>query len=358
MKQTVLVTGASGFLGQHIIRLLQEKDPTVGEIRCLDLKPYYNNLDHLTPKAMKVIKGDIRNVQTVNDSVAGVDCIIHCAELMDRRVFANEAELKSVNVNGTENLLEAAKKHNVRYFIYVSTIDVVCGPDPIYYAAENTVMIPKSHCFDAFAKSKIEAEKLVQSANEELCSNGVDRLQTVILRPTSLYGEEDTSNITAFLRTAKECDGCLPRIDNTFIRIQITYAGNAAWACIKAKDKLQIDQSIGGEIFFITDDTPIMDPFDFVEPILKACGLRLSKRAYPYWLLNILLTAFVYVVKLINPIIPIPVSSTMNPGTLQYVSNIYFFNRNKAILRLDYEPLYDSEESQKNSIEYYKSLNL
>ena len=46
-KQIVLVTGASGCLGQHIVKHLQEKDDSVQEIRCLDLKPYQNNLREL-----------------------------------------------------------------------------------------------------------------------------------------------------------------------------------------------------------------------------------------------------------------------------------------------------------------------
>ncbi len=43
-NQVVLVTGASGCLGQHIVKLLQENDKNVKEIRCLDIKPYQNNL--------------------------------------------------------------------------------------------------------------------------------------------------------------------------------------------------------------------------------------------------------------------------------------------------------------------------
>lgn len=43
-KQVILVTGSSGFIGQHVIKHLQEKDRNVKEIRCLDIRPYVNNL--------------------------------------------------------------------------------------------------------------------------------------------------------------------------------------------------------------------------------------------------------------------------------------------------------------------------
>lgn len=43
-KQTVLVTGSSGCLGQHVVKLLHENDETVQEIRCYDIKPFQNNL--------------------------------------------------------------------------------------------------------------------------------------------------------------------------------------------------------------------------------------------------------------------------------------------------------------------------
>lgn len=46
-KQTILVTGASGFLGQHLVKMLQEQDKNIKEIRCLDVKPYKNNLGKL-----------------------------------------------------------------------------------------------------------------------------------------------------------------------------------------------------------------------------------------------------------------------------------------------------------------------
>lgn len=43
-KQTILVTGSSGCLGQHIVKMLHEVDDSVGEIRCMDIRPYQNNL--------------------------------------------------------------------------------------------------------------------------------------------------------------------------------------------------------------------------------------------------------------------------------------------------------------------------
>lgn len=67
----------------------------------------------------------------------------------------------------------------------------------------------------------------------------------------------------------KQNKGTLMRVDNIFTRCQMTYVGNAAWACLKAKERLQEDATIGGEEFFITDDTPIVDPYDFLKPYLE-----------------------------------------------------------------------------------------
>lgn len=160
------------------------------------------------------------------------------------------------------------------------------------------------------------------------------------------------------LQIAKGQKGVLRKIDNVFIRMQPIYAGNAAWACIKAKDKLQTDQSIGGEAFFITDDTQILDPFDFFAPYLQCKGYRLSNRSYPYWIFMLIFHLLVLFIRVTWSLYPISLPAGLTPANVKYICNTYFFNRNKAILRLNYDPIYSHEEAQERSIQYYKKLYL
>jgi nucleoside-diphosphate-sugar epimerase len=238
-NQVVLVTGASGCLGQHIVKLLQENDKNVKEIRCLDIKPYQNNLQHKTEKPMLIITADIRNERAIVKALHGVDCVIHCAALIDTDLWPDEKAMQSVNVDGTQILIDASVECNVQYFVYVSGVDVVVGDDPVYFGAENTTPVPKKHVLGAYSLTKYSAELIVTQANGRPLANGNNKLQTVVMRPTLLYGEEDNHFVTKILKVAKEQSGVLRRIDNVFIRIQPTYAANAGWACLKAKDKLR-----------------------------------------------------------------------------------------------------------------------
>lgn len=188
--------------------------------------------------------------------------------------------------------------------------------------------------------------------------SGTDKLRALVLRPSALYGEEDPYIVPEVLKATKDNKGVLVRIDNIFTRCQFTYAGNAAWACLKAKERIQEDESIGGEEFFVTDDTPIVDPYDFLKPYIESHGFRLSKYTLPYWLVIMALSLLALLVRVIRPFYAINLSKRFNPSNVKFICKTYFFNRNKAILRLNYEPFYTPEESDKRSLMYYKSLVL
>jgi len=134
--------------------------------------------------------------------------------------------------------------------------------------------------------------------------------------------------------------------------------GKVPWAIIKAKEQLKLDDSIAGEEFSITDDTDILSAFDFPKPYLYSRGFRLSKESYTYWLFMIMLTIFLFFAKVLRPFYKIKIPRYAVKSRIRYFCNTYFFNRNKATLRLSYEPLFTMEESQNNSLAYYKSIDL
>lgn len=182
-------------------------------------------------------------------------------------------------------------------------------------------------------------------------------MNTIILRPSLLYGEEDAHFVPEVLELSRKyTNNTFYRIDNVFIRCQLTYVGNAAWSVIKAKDKLLVDKSVAGEVFFITDDTPIIDPFDFLKPIVEANGISMPSYSLPYWLLMILLNILYLLVGLVGIVYEVNLPEVLNKRKLIYLANTYFFNRNKAIIRLDYDPLFSPEECEGKAISYYKKL--
>ena len=255
-------------------------------------------------------------------------------------------------------LLNAAVRHSAPYFIQISTADVCCGSDSNYYAAENTSSIPRKHILDHYSRSKYQAELIVGKASGKLLGNGCDRMRTIILRPTILYGEQDKHYVPMALRWAKDFRGTLIKIDNIYTRLQWCYAGNAAWACLLAKERIVHDESLSAEEFFVTDDTPIVDPYDFLVPFVEAKRYKVSKRSIPYLLVQLWLLIIVLLIKLLRPICKLRLPTRYDPTQIQYFCTTHFFNRNKATLRLDYKPLFDAERSQQLSCEYYRELKV
>lgn len=170
-----------------------------------------------------------------------------------------------------------------------------------------------------------------------------------------IYGEEDNHFVTTILGIAKHTSGVLRKIDNVFIRIQPVYAGNVASATLQAKDKLQSDTSVTGEHFFITDDTKILDPYEFIEPYIKARGFQLSTRAYPLWLFVLFLSLYTWLLGMFGSVLP-KLPKGLTTTNVRLFCTTYFFNRTKATLRLDYEPLYQHDESEERSLAYYKKV--
>ncbi|KAJ6216763.1 hypothetical protein RDWZM_007920 [Blomia tropicalis] len=353
-KQIVLVTGSSGCLGQHIVKQLHENDNSVNEIRCYDIRPYQNNLQHKIVKEMQITTADIGNERQLINAMKGVDVVIHCAALIDVGQYPNESEMQTVNVDGTQKVIDAAIECNVPYVVHISGTDVTIGYDPIYYGSENTTFIPKKHLLGAYSRTKYESEQIVADSNGRSLSNVENGNHSTDL----MYGEEDAHFITSVLAIAKHHSGVLRRIDNVFTRIQPVYAGNVAVATIQAKEKLQIDDSVGGERFFITDDTKILDQYEFLEPYLQCRGYRLSNRSYPIWLFLFFLWFYTLLINAIWSVFPIRMAPNLTAANVRLLCTTHFFNRTKATLRLEYEPMYDHDEAHTRSIEYYKKVSL
>ena len=118
MKPT-LVTGASGFIGWHVARLLAERGQ---KVRAL-VRP----TSRLRELEVEPVVGDLRDAASLDRAVGGCERVFHVAA--DYRLWARHPqELYGSNVEGTRNLLEAARKHGVERFVYTSTVGCIGVP--------------------------------------------------------------------------------------------------------------------------------------------------------------------------------------------------------------------------------------
>jgi dihydroflavonol-4-reductase len=174
---TTLVTGASGFLGNHVVRLLAER----GErIRVL-LRPT-SPTTLLEGLAIERVSGDLRDPASLDKAVAGVRTVYHVAA--DYRLWARDPrEIYESNVQGTRNLLEAARRAKVEKFVYTSTVGTVAVPRDGVLPDESLVT-SLDEMVGTYKRSKWLAEQEAWKAADA-------GLPVVVVNPTTPVGPGD-----------------------------------------------------------------------------------------------------------------------------------------------------------------------
>jgi nucleoside-diphosphate-sugar epimerase len=163
-----LITGGSGFLGINLVRHMLSRGR---RIRSLDTAPF----DYPEKERIEVILGDIRDAGTVERAMADAPDVVHCAAALP---LASEAEIVSAGVEGTRLLLEAALRHRVERFVFISSTAVYGIPDHHPIGEHDRLQ-----GVGPYGCAKIEAERLcAEYRSKGLC--------VPVLRPKSFIGPE------------------------------------------------------------------------------------------------------------------------------------------------------------------------
>ncbi|MEE9608420.1 MAG: NAD-dependent epimerase/dehydratase family protein, partial [Myxococcota bacterium] len=329
LELRVLLTGGAGFLGRAILRELAQA--RLAEVRVFDLLEADSG--EFPGVAWQV--GDIRDADAVHEACRGVDVVLHAASQIDWG-HATPDQLAEVNVGGTENVLRACLETRVRALVYTSSMDAVCGTSPIVQADE-TLAYPRRFA-NEYARTKALAEQAVIRAN-------APGLRTCALRPCGMFGEGDPYHVAHVLRVVKA--GNLPfRIGDGRAAFQHVYVGNVAHAHLLAmRALLEPDSRVAGEIYFITDDSPAVNFFDFMEPILNELGYTLppKSRSVPYpvmWTIGALLEGFALACRPVVRFVP-----TLTRSSVRFVGHDHTFVGEKARRHFGYEPIYSESQA-------------
>src|SRR5947209_7583969 len=254
----VLVTGATGLLGGHLIKQLQQRGE---EIRALVLP--VENADSLVKRGVEVLRGDITDANTLAPAVKDVELIFHLAGMMG--VWRPLSDYRLVNVNGSENLYKAARQAGVRRFVHTSS-HTVYGLGYGRYLTENDPLRPDP---DPYSITKAEGDRLMRRLM--LTSD----VETVILRPATFFGPGDRLHYGRMAQKVKNGKGLIiGKGDNA---LPFCYVTDVVQGFLLAG----YDEKAPGNVYNITNDHPLTQQ-EMFNSIADAVGGKRPTLHLPY----------------------------------------------------------------------------
>lgn len=198
MKNKILVTGATGFVGKYLVKkLVKEKY----KVRCLVRK--ISNIEYLKKLNLEIVYGDIINKDSIKNAIKDIDVIIHLASIINSK----DPNIYNVNVRGSQNIIDICKKNKIKV-IYISSTAT------------------KNKYLDKYGKTKLEAEKLFLNSN----------LKTIVLRPGMIYAK-DSKGFLHLLKYIKMFPFFIPIIGNGKYNLNLTYIEDLTSTIIKILKK-------------------------------------------------------------------------------------------------------------------------
>ncbi|KAI8479892.1 3 beta-hydroxysteroid dehydrogenase type 7 [Branchiostoma belcheri] len=354
---TYVVTGGYGFVGLRIVKMLAEKGTNIREIRVVGRNTRNFQPPDMGDKEINVyaMAGDVRDPVRMSEICTDADVVIHTAAVVDFLGSMSDDIQWDINVNGTENLLQCCENADVPCFVYTSSTAVI-GPnsrgDPIENGDENTPY-DTSRPLMTYNRTKAAAEKAVLRANGRKTNHG-KTLHTCILRLGSLFGEGEMPVIKHILDNGIDLFAkSQPRVGRKATKSRLTYTGNVAWAHLLAAQKLlQSPETVGGEVFFVADDTPVGSDSCIHNAIFNPCGIRWDDNlVLPLWLLYFIAFILKWLSILMKPFYNfVP---PLNREILILVNTNFFFSYKKATRLLGYKPLFTWEEAREKTAAWF-----
>src|SRR5258706_6007875 len=250
----IFITGASGFIGgaiakglsdSHEVHAMSRSTQSDDVIRALGATPMRCELGKVKP-----------------EDVEGCELIIHCAAFVKQ--WGTREEFWQTTVDGTAQILEAAKKAGVSRFINIGTEAV------LFYGQhmrdlDETLPYPEHTPF-LYPETKAAAEKLVLTAN-------TPNFTTISIRPRFVWGPGDNTILPVIKKAIER--GMYMWIDQGRAQTVTTHINNVVYAVT-----LALTRGRGGQTYFVTDDSPTTVR-KFFTTLLETQGIKMTKNSIP-----------------------------------------------------------------------------
>jgi nucleoside-diphosphate-sugar epimerase len=261
MTRKLFITGASGFVGGAIVQALASRfallalsrsERSDAAIRALGATP---------------VRGELGSVAT--ETIAGCEAVIHCAAFVKQ--WGTREHFWNANVEGTRQLLQAARQAGAQRFIHI-------GTEAALFHGQHMRDIDEQYPYPAhtpflYSETKAAAEQLVLAAN-------APGFATLSIRPRFVWGPGDQT-ILPVLETMVR-SGRFVWVDHGRAQTSTTHIANLVHAV-----ELALERGAGGNAYFVTDDGTTQ-MHDFLTALLATRKLTPQEKSIPGWLARML----------------------------------------------------------------------
>lgn len=322
----ILITGATGLIGQAIAERLSEQGH--------ELSVFHRQNSNLTVLDRHKIKqfypGDLTDLKSLETAIEPQDHVIHCAAQVDEN--ARCEDYWKINYLGTKNIVDLCGKFKIKGFVHMSSLGVYPRQD---HHGTNELANIDMQGFDHYTKSKAHAEYYVRNFCET---------PYMILRPGFTYGPGDRIVWPRIMQLLKQRKIFL--FGKTSQKLNHVFSKNVAQA---------VSQIINKTIFtneaFNLTDLPTYTKKQFYECIAQATNTKVQFIHLPKWVAYAVCHAPPAARQVFSPNVP------LSPATYKFLTKSLDFSITKAQDTLGYSPQYTLEEGLKITLRDYQSLS-
>jgi nucleoside-diphosphate-sugar epimerase len=246
------LTGASGFIGSHLVDYLLKKR---WQVRAL----LHQSKIH-REEEIEVVRGDVRDFQTLRQALEKTDVLFHLAASLGSALIS-EDEFYQINAHGTRNILKAAQAQNVKTIVHLSSAGVLGSVKENEIADEKYPVNPVS----IYDKSKLEGEKTA-------LRKALEGMNIVVVRPGWVYGPGDKRTFKLINSIAKKKFILVTKGKTWQTPIYIQDLLEGILLCAEKGRKGEIYHLSGGEVLRV---------IEMVEAIATATGNKIPPFTLP-----------------------------------------------------------------------------
>lgn len=254
--QGAFVTGGSGFIGGRLIERL-----VADGVRVRGLARSDRAADAVRAAGAEPVRGDLDDVAALRRGMTGTDVVFHAAAKVED--WGDPRDFERVNVQGTRNVLEAARAAGVRRLVHVGTEAALLAGQPLVAADESTPLRPDSPALYSSSKARAEAAVLT----------GPPGVEAVVVRPRFVWGKGDTTLLPEIVAQMRA--GQWAWIGGGRHLTATTHVDNAVQGLVLAATR---GRARG--VWFVTDGGSVVFR-DFVTALARTQGAEPPDRSVP-----------------------------------------------------------------------------